>query len=72
MDVFVHFGFTNAALGIQELEDDDEQDQETGGGPLKHGAGEAEEITHPYRHPLKNMGYRISFSIKKNKPIVPL
>lgn len=42
VDVLVHFGIRNTELGIQELEDNDEQDQETGGGPLKHGAGEAE------------------------------
>lgn len=53
VDVLVHFGIRNTASGIQELEDDDEQDQETGGALLKHGAGEAGEKTPAYRHTQK-------------------
>lgn len=45
VDVRAHFGIRNTALGIQELKDDDEQNQETGGGSLKHGTGEGEEKT---------------------------
>lgn len=48
VDVLVYFGIRNTALGIHELkDDDDEQNQETGGGPLKHGTGEGEEKAHP-------------------------
>lgn len=63
VEVLWHFGIRNATLGIQELEDNDEQDQETGGGPLKHGAGEAKEKTHIYMHAKKK---------KKKLNIMPL
>lgn len=72
VDVHVHFGIRNTVLGIQELEDDDEQEQETGGGPLKHGAGEAEEKSQPYRHSQKNTMYRLSFPVGEKNPAMPL
>lgn len=74
VDVLVHFGFRSTALGTQKLEDDDEQDQETGGGPLKHGAGKADgKPTHPYRHKQKkNTVYRFSFPTRKHHGTVML
>lgn len=68
VDVHVHCGIRNSALGIKELEDNDEQDQETGGGLVKHGAGEAEGKTHPYRHTQKNTVH----NKKKKKNVMPL
>ncbi|TSK28026.1 hypothetical protein Baya_2213 [Bagarius yarrelli] len=38
LDILVHSGIKKTTLGIQKLENDDEKDEETGEGPLKHGA----------------------------------